>query len=96
MKVSVLQVFFLFSSTKIGHDRPSVKDRYAISGKNILRSYVVRYFYLKFLACRSSMPCEMYKKKGKKWGGRCVEAVLSFLLVLIKTVGRHPMLGGNL
>jgi len=38
----------------------------------------------------------MYKKKGKKWGGRCVEAVLSFLLVLIKTVGRHPMLGGNL
>ena len=68
--------FFLFSSTKIGHVRPSVKDRYAISDKNILRSCVVRYFYLKFLACRSSMPCEMYKKKGKKWGGRCVEAVL--------------------
>lgn len=68
-------VFFLFSSTKIGHVRPSVKDRYAISDKNILRSCVVRYFYLKFLACRSSMPCEMYKKKGKKWGGRCVGAV---------------------
>ena len=68
-------VFFLFSSTKIGHDRPSVKDRYAISDKNILRSCVVRYFYLKFLACRSPMPWEMYKKKGKKWGGRCVEAV---------------------
>ena len=49
--------------------RPSVKDRYAISDKNILRSCVVRYFYLKFLACRSSMPWEMYKKKGKKWGG---------------------------
>ena len=32
-------VFFLFSSTKIGHVRPSVKDRYAISDKNILRSY---------------------------------------------------------
>jgi len=31
--------------------------------------YIVRYFYLKFLACRSSMPWEMYKKKGKKWGG---------------------------
>ena len=76
MKVCVLQVFFLFSSTKIGHDRPSVKDRYAISDKNILRSCVVRYFYLKFLACRSSMPWEMYKKKGKKWGGRCVEAVM--------------------
>jgi len=75
MKVCVLQVFFLFSSTKIGHGRPSVKDRYAISDKNILRSCVVRYFYLKFLVCRSSMPCEMYKKKGKKWGGRCVEAV---------------------
>lgn len=41
-------VFFLFSSTKIGHGRPSVKNRYAISDKNILRSYVVRYFYLKF------------------------------------------------
>lgn len=68
-------VFFLFSSTKIGHGCPSVKDRYAISDKNILRSYVVRYFYLKFLACRSSMPLGMYKKKGKKWGGRCVEAV---------------------
>ena len=68
MKVCVLQVFFLFSSTKIGHDRPSVKDRYAISDKNILRSCVVRYFYLKFLACRSSMPWEMYKKKGKKMG----------------------------
>ena len=39
MKVCVLQAFFLFSSTKIGHDRPSVKDRYAISDKNILRSY---------------------------------------------------------
>ena len=38
-------VFFLFSSTKIGHGRPSVKNRYAISDKNILRSYVVRYFY---------------------------------------------------
>ena len=58
-------VFFLFSSTKIGHGRPSVKNRYAISDKNILRSYVVRYFYLKFLACRSSMPLGMYKKKGK-------------------------------
>lgn len=68
-------VFFLFSSTKIGHGRPSVKNRYAISDKNILRSCVVRYFYLKFLACRSSMPWEMYKKKGKKWGGRCVGAV---------------------
>ena len=68
MKVCVLQVFFLFSSTKIGHGRPSVKDRYAISDKNILRSCVVRYFYLKFLAYRSSMPWEMYKKKGKKWG----------------------------
>ena len=56
MKVCVLQVFFLFSSTKIGHGRPSVKDRYAISDKNILRSCVVRYFYLKFLAYRSSMP----------------------------------------
>ena len=65
-KFAVLQVFFLFSSTKIGHDRPSVKDRYAISDKNILRSCVVRYFYLKFLACRSPMPWEMYKKKGKK------------------------------
>lgn len=65
MKVCVLQVFFLFSSTKIGHGRPSVKDRYAISDKNILRSCVVRYFYLKFLAYRSSMPWEMYKKKGK-------------------------------
>ena len=62
-------VFFLFSSTKIGHGRPSVKNRYAISDKNVLRSCVVRYFYLKFLACRSSMPWEMYKKKGKKWGG---------------------------
>lgn len=59
-------VFFLFSSTKIGHGRPSVKNRYAISDKNILRSYVVRYFFLKFLACRSSMPLKMYKKKGKK------------------------------
>ena len=66
MKVCVLQVFFLFSSTKIGHGRPSVKDRYAISDKNILRSCVVRYFYLKFLAYRSSMPWEMYKKKEKK------------------------------
>ena len=75
MKACVLQVFFLFSSTKIGHVRPSVKDRYAISDKNILRSCVVRYFYLKFLAYRSSMSREMYKKKGKKWGGRCVEAV---------------------
>ena len=56
---------FLFSSTKIGHGRPSAKDRYAISDKNILRSCVVRYFYLKFLAYRSSMPWEMYKKKGK-------------------------------
>ena len=44
------------------------KDRYAISDKNILRSCVVRYFYLKFLACRSPMPWEMYKKKGKKMG----------------------------
>ncbi|WP_418702256.1 hypothetical protein, partial [Bacteroides sp.] len=69
-----------FSSTKIGHGRPSVNNRYAISDKNILRSYVVRYFYPKFLACRSSMPWEMYKKKGKKWGGRCMEAVLSLLL----------------
>ena len=68
-------VFFLFSSTKIGHGCPSVKNRYAISDKNILRSYVVRYFYLKFLACRSSMPLEMHKKKGKKCGWRCVEAV---------------------
>ncbi len=59
-------VFFLFSSTKIGHGRPSVKNRCAISDKNILRSYVVRYFYLKFLACRSSMSSGMYKKKGKK------------------------------
>ena len=59
-------VFFLFSSTKIGHGCPSVKNRYAISDKNILRSYVVRYFYLKFLVCRSSMPSGMYKKKGKK------------------------------
>lgn len=59
-------VFFLFSSTKIGHGRPSVKNRYAISDKNILRSFLVRYFYLKFLACRSSMPLGMYKKKGKK------------------------------
>ncbi len=59
-------VFFLFSSTKIGHGRPSVKDRYAISDKNILRSYVVRYFYLKFLACHSSMPLKRYKKKEKK------------------------------
>ena len=40
------------------HGRPSVKNRYAISDKNILRSYVVRYFYLKFLVCRSSMPLE--------------------------------------
>ena len=71
MEVCFLQVFFLFSSTKIGHGRPSVKDRYAISDKNILRSYVVRYFYLKFLACHSSMPWEMYKKKGKKMLGRC-------------------------
>ena len=67
-KFVVLQVFFLFSSTNIGHGRPSVKDRYAISDKNILRSYVVRYFYLKFLACHSSMPWEMYQKKGKKMG----------------------------
>ena len=59
-------VFFLFSSTKIGHGRPSVKNRYAISDKNILRSYVVRYFYLKFLVCRSSMPLERQMKKGKK------------------------------
>ena len=72
-------VFFLFSSTKIGHGRPSVKNRYAISDKNILRSYVVRYFYLKFLVCRSSMSlftqgqvgCPSvslgeFKKKGKK------------------------------
>lgn len=56
-------VFFLFSSTKIGHGRPSVKNRYAISDKNILRSYVVRYFYLKFLACHPSASWEMYKKK---------------------------------
>ena len=76
-KSVVLQVFFLFSSTKVGHSRPPVKNRCAISDKNILRSYVVRYFYLKFLACRSSAPCEMYKNKGKKWGGRCVEAVYS-------------------
>ena len=59
-------VFFLFSSTKIGHGRPSVKNRYAISDKNILCYYVVRYYYLKFLVCRSSMPSGMYKKKGKK------------------------------
>ena len=50
MKACVLQVFFLFSSTKIGHVRPSVKDRYAISDKNILRSCVVRYFL-------SEIPC---------------------------------------
>ena len=68
-EVCVSQVFFLFSSTKIGHGRPSVKDRYAISDKNILRSFLVRYFYLKFLACRSSMPCERYQKKGKKMLG---------------------------
>ena len=59
-------VFFLFSSTKIGHGRPSVKNRCAISDKNILRSYVVRYFYLKFLACHPSASWEMYKKKEKK------------------------------
>lgn len=59
-------VFFLFSSTKIGHSRLSVKNRYAISDKNILRSYVVRYFYLKFLACHPSASWEMYKKKEKK------------------------------
>lgn len=59
-------VFFLFSSTKIGHGRPSVKNRYAISDKNILRSYVVRYFYPKFLACHPSASWEMYKKKEKK------------------------------
>ena len=64
-------VFFLFSCTKIGRSRSFINDRYAISAQNILRSCVVRYFYLKFLACRSSMPWEMYKKKGKKWGGRC-------------------------
>ncbi|WP_418702277.1 hypothetical protein, partial [Bacteroides sp.] len=64
-----------FSSTKIGHGRPSVNNRYAISDKNILRSYVVRYFYPKFLAYRSSMPLEMHKKKGKKCVWRCVEAV---------------------
>lgn len=78
-------VFFLFSSTKIGHGRPSVKDRYAISDKNILRSYVVRYFYLKFLACHSSMPLKRYKKKEKKM---CSCAVWSmahrmFLLFLL-------------
>ena len=64
-------VFFLFSSTKIGHGRPSVKNRYAISDKNILRSYVVRYFYLKFLVCRSSMPSGMYKKKEKMCPVQC-------------------------
>ena len=58
-------VFFPFSSTKIGHSRLSVKNRYAISDKNILRSYVVRYFYPKFLACHPSASWEMYKKKEK-------------------------------
>ena len=52
-------VFFLFSSTKIGHSRLSVKNRYAISDKNILRSYVVRYFYPKFLACHPSASWKM-------------------------------------
>ena len=75
MKVCVLQVFFLFSSTKIGHDRPSVKDRYAISDKNILRSYRRAVFL-------SEIPCLPFvhalgdvQEKGKKWGGRCVGAV---------------------
>ena len=66
-------VFFLFSSTKIGHGRPSVKNRYAISDKNILRSYVVRYFYLKFLVCRHALG-EVDEKRKKMcscavWGG---------------------------
>ena len=78
-------VFFLFSSTKIGHGRPSVKNRYAISDKNILRSYVVRYFYLKFLACRSSMPLKMYKKKGKK----CVPMQCVDGNVFLCSVGRQ-------
>ena len=65
-------VFFLFSSIKIGHGRPSVKNRYAISDKNILRSYVVRYFLPKFIAGCPSVSLGEFKKKGKK----CVGTVL--------------------
>ena len=93
MKVCVLQVFFLFSSTKIGHDRPSVKDRYAISDKNILRSCVVRYFYLKFLAYRSSMPWKMYKKKGKKCVPvQCVGSSLKHFCPLIHFTSYRQLL----
>ena len=49
----------------------------------------MRYFYLKFLVCRSSMPCEMYKKKGKKWDGRCVEAVSEQLFMFTPNTRRN-------
>lgn len=59
---------FLFSFTKIGRIRQPVKDRYAISEENLLSSFLVRYFLLKFLACRSAMLSGMFQEKRKKMG----------------------------
>ena len=67
--------FSSFLLQKIGHGRPSVKNRYAISDKNILRSYVVRYFYLKFLCLPFIHALGEVDEKRKKmcscavWGG---------------------------
>ena len=82
MKVCVLQVFFLFSSTKIGHDRPSVKDRYAISDKNILRSCVVRYFYRNFLPAVHPCPWRCIRKKEKNVVGGAWRRLASSFLCL--------------
>jgi len=68
-------VFFLFSSTKIGHGRPSVKNRYAISDKNILRSYR-RAVFLSEISCLPFIHAlgEVDEKRKKMcscavWGG---------------------------
>lgn len=60
------RVFFLFSRTKIGRSRPSINDRYAISAQNILRSCVVRYFLLKFIAGCPSVSSGEFKERRKK------------------------------
>ena len=60
---------FLFSFTKIEHSCPPVKDRYAISEENLLSSFLVRYFLLKFLACLPAVSLEMFQEKRKKMVG---------------------------
>ncbi|MCE8544197.1 hypothetical protein K0F54_20090, partial [Bacteroides fragilis] len=60
--------FFLFSFTKKGRIRSSVKDRYAISSEKILSALRgVRFFPMKFLACCPYVSWGLFKKKGKKW-----------------------------